>query len=132
MSLSHPQHEPSLIDVQLAFEHWRAHRTSRRSTPKHLRALTVALLENHRPSAIYKTLGLNSSTLKQWAAQESELGTTAFVSLPDDLPAPVTTQSLTAEAAILISLPNGVQVSVLQGASLNQVLVVANSLEKSA
>lgn len=120
MNPSRPNHAPSLIDVQLAFEHWRSHRTSRRSTPEHLRTLAVELLEDHRPSIVYKALGLNSTTLKQWAAQEhkTEKSTTTFVNLPDGPAEQVVTKSLTAEPVILISLPNGVQVSLLQGATL--------------
>lgn len=128
MNPSRPDHAPSLIDVQLAFEHWRSHRTSRRSTPEHLRTLAVDLLEDHRPSTVYKALGLNSTTLKQWAAQEQKTSTTTFVSLPDGPPEQVVTKPLAAEPVILISLPNGVQVSLLQGPTLNVVLAAANSL----
>jgi len=133
MNPSHPQQEPSLIDVQLAFEHWRLDRASPRSgTPEHLRTLAVGLLKNHRPSVVYKTLGLNSSTLKQWATIECKASTTTFVSLPDNPPQPGFTNPLAVEPAILISLPNGVQVSVREGAALDHVLAVASLLGAAA
>ena len=35
---------PTLLDVQIAFEHWRTHRSSQREpTPEHLRQLAIGL-----------------------------------------------------------------------------------------
>ena len=68
MNDPHPEHEPSLLDVQLAFEHWRLERSSsRQPTPSHLRTLTVVMLEKHKPFTICKALSVNSSVLKKWA-----------------------------------------------------------------
>ena len=129
MNDSHPMHEPSLLDVQLAFEHWRLKRSSsRQPTPSHLRALAVALLERHIPFTICKALGVNSSVLKQWALDdacgEDQL---AFVALPVE-PEAMATKTAVADFTVLIRLPNGVEIDVLSGFSLNHVLSVANSL----
>jgi len=51
---------------------------------RHTRAVT--LLKYHRSSVIYKALRVNSTTLKQWAAQKHKASTTTFVSLPDEPP----------------------------------------------
>ena len=63
MSHSHPLHEPSLIDGQVAFEHWRLDRRKRQPTPKHLRSLAVALLEQSLPFTICKALGVDGTAL---------------------------------------------------------------------
>ena len=132
MGQSQPLHEPSLIDVQVAFEHWRSERTLRRPTPEHLRSLAVALLEHHVPFTICKALGVNSSALKQWATQTPKSVTTPFVTLPEEPPQTNIGDAKAADPAVLISLPNGIQISVMQGLSLSHVLAVASSLQVSA
>lgn len=131
MSQSHPSHEPSLIDVQVAFEHWRSMRTLRQPTPEHLRSLAAALLKDHVPFTICKALGVNSSALKQWASQAPKTITTSFVALPEE-PQPTVENTKVLDPAVLISLPNGVQISVRQGFSLTQVLAAASSLKVTA
>lgn len=131
MSQSHPLHEPSLIDVQVAFEHWRSERTLRQPTPQHLRSLAVALLEHHLPFTICKALGVNSSTLKQWATQTPKIITTPFVTLPEEQQVNIGDATVS-DPCVLISLPNGVQISVMQGFSLDHVLTVASALQVSA
>ena len=66
--MSHPDSsdETTLLDTQLAFEHWRTHRTSaRHATPKRLKNMAVALLEHHPKSLVCKTLSLNHVVLKR-------------------------------------------------------------------
>ena len=129
MNDSHPVHEPSLLDVQLAFEHWRLERSSsRQPTPNHLRSLAVALLEQHIPFTICKALDVNSAVLKQWALDDScGEDQRAFVTLPVE-PEAMATKTVITGSTVLIRLPNGVEIDVLSGFSLNQVLSVANSL----
>ena len=92
MSTVRSQSVPSLSDVEHAFAIWRRERQSHEPTPLALRRQAVALLETHRPSFIYKPLGIPSSTLKRWAQelrapqpgeQADTLTPTGFVVLPE-------------------------------------------------
>lgn len=132
MSHSHPLHEPSLIDVQVAFEHWRANRRKCQPTPKHLRSLAVALLKQHLPFTICKALGVNGTALKQWATEELVVSQVPFVVLPEAPPVPEIPDATDSEFALLIKLPNGVQVSLMQGHSLGEALAAASALRVSA
>ena len=129
MNDSHPVHEPSLLDVQLAFEHWRLERTScREPTPSYLQALAIALLKQHKPFTICKALGVNSKVLKRWAMDDSsDEDQLDFVALPDEQEAIATGTTLT-DPAVLIRLPNGVEIDIMSGISLTHVLAAASSL----
>lgn len=123
-------HEPSLIDVQVAFEHWRLDRRKRQPTTKHLRSLAVALLGKHLPFTICKALGVNGTALKQWANEEPVVSQTPFVVLPEAPPAEVPDATV-GEPALLIKLPNGVQVSLMPGFSLRGALAAASAVRVS-
>jgi len=85
------------------------------------------MLEKHKPFTICKALGVNSSVLKQWAMDPSDDDHLAFVALPDELEA-TAARTATTDPTVLIRLPNGVEIDVQSGFSLNQVLSVASSL----
>ena len=127
MKHSDSLHEPSLIDVQVAFEHWRLDRRKRQPTPKHLRSLAVSLLEQHLPFTICKALGVNGTALKRWAKEETLVSQTPFVVLPEEPPARIA-GATRAEPALLIKLPNGVQVSLMPGFSLYEALTAASAV----
>ncbi|MGQ7848784.1 hypothetical protein ACUNV4_30100 [Granulosicoccus sp. 3-233] len=128
MSHSHPT---SLIDVQVAFEHWRAQRTHRQPTPRHLRSLAVALLDQHIPFTICKALGVNASALKQWAKEEPVLTQSSFVVLPEE-PTRVMPDVVARDPELSITLPNGVQLSLVSGVSLHEALAAASSVRMPA
>ena len=73
--------ELSLIDVQLAFAHWRSQRAAREQPSQHLRSLAIALLDNHVPFSICKALGINSVALKHWPLESTKREPIEFVSL---------------------------------------------------
>lgn len=124
---------PSLIDVQLAFEHWRAQRTRRQPTPEHLRSLAVALLDQHIPFTVCKALGVNGSALKQWAKEEPVASHTqaSFVVLPEESRR-VVPEVVVRDPEVLITLPNGVRLSLLSGVSLQEALAAASSVRMPA
>lgn len=125
-------HEPSLVEVQLAYEQWRSTRTVRGATPVRLRAMAARLLSTHSPAAVCDALGVNATALKQWAEQtlaEHPHGpVTDFVSvsLPDELQHPAIIHN--DSNPFIIHLPNGVQVSVAGSCNLASVLAEANAL----
>lgn len=131
MSHSQPLHPPSLIDAQVAFEHWRAQRTHRQPTPGHLRSLAVALLDQHIPFTICKALGVNGSALKQWAKEEPVACQTSFVALPEETKH-VVPDVVDRNPELSITLPNGVQLSIASGVSLHEALAAASSVRMPA
>lgn len=132
-----PGTSPSLIDVQLAFAHWRQNRTLRGSTPRRLRVLAADLLTHHNAASICEALGVNSTALKQWAtlaadADEPVAGRppAGFITLPQ-----VDEQvqlAVTEACALIINLPNGVQVHAQGAYTLSQVFTAVSELSASA
>ena len=122
---------PSLLDVQLAFAHWRKHRSHpREATPEHLRHLAIALLSEHSAAQITSALGLGAVALKKWAAQvesSTESGALSVVPLP--VPLDESPVELSAGASThAIHLPNGVCVSLSAQLPLSQILQAASEL----
>jgi len=132
-----PEPSLSLIDVQLAFAHWRKSRTVRGSTPKRLRVLAADLLTQHNASSVCEALGINSTALKQWASHAgdaiepvAEQRAAGFITLPV-----VDEQAQHAEpepCALIINLPNGVQVHAQGGYTLSQVFTAVSELSANA
>lgn len=120
---------PSLIDVQLAFEHWRNTRSGRCSTPPHLRVLAIGLLELHRQSTVCEALGVNSVALKRWTGKSKidTVGSSQFITLS------MRDESVAnpEQCQIMIHLPNGVQVSTQGSYDLIQLLSAASTLSVS-
>jgi hypothetical protein len=117
---------PTLLDVQIAFEHWRTHRSSQREpTPEHLRQLAIGLLNEYCASKIQKALGLGAAALKQWStpAQPPTHSSRGFVLLPHEQP-----KTKQQAGVDIIELPNGVRVTLSGQLSLSQVLQVASEL----
>lgn len=125
-------HDPTLVDVQLAYEQWRSTRTVRGATPVRLRAMAARLLSTHSLGAVCDALGVNATALKQWAEQtvaEHPHGSgTDFVTvpLPDESEPPAIIHD--DSDPFIIHLPNGVQVSVAGSCNLANVLAEANAL----
>ena len=123
---------PSLIDVQLAFAHWRKTRSIRGSTPRRLRVLAANLLKQHNAMIICKALGVNSTALKQWALLIEDKSDTkqisaGFITLPlDGEPA-----QHAEPCSLTIRLPNGVQVCAHGQYTLAQVFAAASELGAS-
>lgn len=125
MDLSDSHHEASLLEAQLAFEHWRANRASRRTgTPAHLKALAIDLLQRHPRSVVCKTLALNSTALKRWAEPEQAGGGEDFVTLPE----PVAALEKVHPHELRIILPNGVQVHATHSYTATELLAAVNAL----
>ena len=127
--MSHPDSsdETTLLDTQLAFEHWHTHRTSaRHATPKRLKNMAVALLEHHPKSLVCKTLSLNHVVLKSWATADIVEPVSEFVSLPPDTPSCEPTQ----KAELKIVLPNGTQVHAFHSYSAKELLTALNTLAR--
>lgn len=117
---------PTLLDAQIAFEHWRTHRSTRREpTPEHLRQLAIGLLDEYSPGKIQKALGLGAASLKQWStlAQLPTENSQGFVLLPDEQP-----KTKQRAGVDTIELPNGVRVTLSGRLPLSQVLQVASEL----
>ena len=123
---------PSLIDVQLAFAHWRKTRSVRGSTPRRLRVLAADLLKQHNAMIICEALGVNSTALKQWAVlieveSDAKQHSAGFITLPlDDEPA-----QHAEPCTLTIKLPNGVQLCAQGQYTLTQVLAAASELGAS-
>lgn len=118
---------PTLLDAQIAFEHWRTHRsTQRETTPAHLRQLAIGLLNEHSAGKIQKALGLGAAALKQWStpAQLPTDSPREFVPLPHEQPK--TKQQADVDS---IELPNGVRVTLSGRLPLSQVLQAASELK---
>ena len=132
-----PEPSPSLIDVQLAFAHWRKTRTVRGSTPERLRVLAADLLTQHNAASVCSSLGVNSTALKQWATLVADADepvadqrAAGFITLPL-----VDEQAQHAEpepCALIINLPNGVQVHAQGEYTLSQVFVAVSELSANA
>jgi hypothetical protein len=127
-----PVDVPSLIDVQLAFTHWRNTRTVRGSTPDRLRGLAVDLLHRHQYVTVCEALGVNATALKQWARQiaaapGNDDQPVEFITLPigDEQPPELKQCHLT------INLPNGVQVYAQGSYTLTQLFAAASELSAS-
>lgn len=128
--------EPSLtlVDVQLAFAHWRQSRAVRGPTPERLQLLAVGLLTDHNASSICSALGINSIALKQWVVRCADKPESARVV---EQPAPSFIALAPVEQvhdtdvnsfALLINLPNGVQVQAQGVYTLPQVLSAVSEL----
>jgi len=61
----------SLVDVQLAFAHWRKTRSGREATPHRLKQMAVRLLATESRASVCKALAINTSAFKQWTGAES-------------------------------------------------------------
>ena len=124
-------HQPSLVDVQLAYEQWRSTRTVRGATPARLRAMAARLLSDHSPAAVCDALGVNATALKQWAEQTA---TEHHRPIADFVPLPVPDEpehktSINDDSnQFIIHLPNGIQVSTHSSCNLAYVLATANAL----
>lgn len=117
---------PTLLDVQIAFEHWRTNRSKQREpTPEHLRQLAIGLLSEHSAGNIQKALGLGAAALKQWStpAQRPSERPRGFVLLPHEQP-----KTQQRAGVDTIELPNGVRVTLSGQLSLSQVLQAASEL----
>lgn len=131
---------PDVIDVQLAFEHWRKHRTRREHTPVHLRKLAVQLLESNSCGRVCKALAINSATLKQWVDEpdqrrENSL-TNGFIALAPSstpIPKPELTQephrSESDSITLNITLPNGVELTAEHRCSFTQLLNTLSQMD---
>ena len=134
-----PDPSPTLIDVQLAFAHWRKNRTLRGSTPNRLRVLAADLLKHHNAASICEALGVNSTTLKQWAARNADANEpvagqppAGFIALPqvdEQVPRPVPEPD---PFALIINLPNGVQIHAQGAYTLSEVFTAVSELSVSA
>jgi len=131
MKLNDTDHDLSLLDVQLAFESWRAQRNKRQPTPGHLRSLAVALLEHHVPFTVCKALGINSAALKQWMKEEPAATQRHFVTLSDDTPTIPVSDDAQCSPLLMIALPNGVQLNLPGGYPLIDALQAAYALPVS-
>lgn len=136
MTVETPSTQADLVEVQLAFTHWRQTGPSGRGrgTPQRLRMLAVQLLSHYNLSQVCKALALNSTTLRQWAAQinadepnQAQTGS-GFIALDTDgLRAPEQTPPSPA-LSVRMELPNGVLVHVTGAFHLSQVLESAQAL----
>ena len=123
----------SLVDVQLAFAHWRKTRSGREATPHRLKQMAVRLLATESRASVCKALAINTSTFKQWTGADSagRAATPAaqFVEL-DSLPEPTVSSELgvASSAIATITLPNGVEVKTTGTWSLPELLNAANQV----
>lgn len=128
MSHPNPTTEPCLVDVQLAFTHWRKSRTVRGSTPQRLRELALQLLASHSRAEVCKALAINSAALTLWSGGMTQRTTV----VPSDfvaLSVPSANQSQQADnqrCQFSITLPNGVQVNTQGEHTLAEVLNAAS------
>lgn len=85
------EHPPTLESVATAFQHWRDNRTHKGKTPAPLKALALALLQDHQPSQVKAALNINSTMLTAWQSESSAIQSLsssplAFVELAPALP----------------------------------------------
>ena len=133
IQIDSPAPTPSLIDVQLAFAHWRKTRTVRGSTPERLRSLAVDLLSQHNHVAVCEALGVNATALKQWAQQVG--GTPGRDDSPADfvmLPIDDEQRLRPEQSPMTINLPNGIQVCAQGSYTLTQLFTAASELSAIA
>ena len=125
-----PTLELSLVDVQLAFAHWRRTRAARESTPQRLKKLAVGLLASHTRASVSHSLAINSSALKHWAdadVQNTELVSENFIEL--DVPEPRSSDR--AQGDFIIHLTNGVRINTQGQHTLAEVLMAASSMDSA-
>ena len=81
------EHPPTLESVATAFQHWREKRTHKGKTPAPLKALALALLQDHQPSQVKAALNINSKALTAWQSEVSAIQSPlGFVELAPALP----------------------------------------------
>ena len=123
---------PSLIDVQLAFEHWRNTRDIRTATPLRLRELAAGLVSRYRQSQICEALGISSTALKLWSGastackDDNQPPTFVTLSVPDKL------ESHNEHCHLTFQLPNGIEIRAQGQYTLSQLLSAASTLGASA
>jgi len=127
--------KPCLVDVQLAFAHWRESRTKRGPTPERLRTLALQLLPSHSRSDVCKALAINSAALRQWTGGSTERVAAAskdFVDLSHSVMAHEGHQVGSNHSQFTITLPNGVQVGIQGECSVLDVLSAASATDISS
>lgn len=123
---------PSLIDVQLAFEHWRNTRDIRTATPVRLRELATGLVSRYRQSQICEALGISSTALKLWSdastvcKDDNESSTFVTLPVPDKL------ESHNEHCHLTFQLPNGIEIHAQGQYTLSQLLSAASTLGANA
>jgi hypothetical protein len=128
--------KPSLQVLQDDLNQWRSTRTTRHIPPK-FKTRAVALLKNHKVSAVIDALGINSKMLRQWQQQPvpSELPEPNFVSLPVISACDISHNTLMLALKISVSTPEGSGLSLEGNLSLDHwhsAVSLFNSLEKQA
>lgn len=123
---------PSLIDVQLAFEHWRNTRDIRTATPLRLRELAAGLVSRYRQSQICEALGISSTALKLWSGSstvckdDNESPTFVTLPIPDKL------ETHNDYCHLTLQLPNGIEIRAQGHYTLSQLLSAASTLGVNA
>ena len=128
MSDTKPTLEFSLVDVQLAFAHWRRTRVARESTPQRLRKLAIGLLSSHSRATVCQSLAINSAALKHWAGADAP----TTESVPENFIELGVSEARTSNRIpgdFIIQLPNGVQINTQGQHTLVEVLTAASSME---
>ena len=61
-----------LEQARVDFQNWRSSHSGRRQIPIELRQQAIALTKRHKKSHVFKALGINGVTLKQWMESVSQ------------------------------------------------------------
>jgi hypothetical protein len=121
--------QTSLAEVKAQFTHWRTTRESRRvPVPESLKVQALNLLKHNKTSHVIKTLGINSSMLKSWQADQVPK---PLASNSTFVPVQIPESSQDSIVELKLSYGQGVELCVKGEFSLTQLITLAQGLRPS-